>query len=352
MTSDNLEGAFLYASILALIYLVAISFRQRKLNVSEIAFRAIILALCIEVLVEWLFFTDLIRVYPHFMRVNSPFVMILPSAFYLCIVSDVSNREKLVRYDLIHLFIFLFFVIYLSPFYLLPSEEKIRLYELYLDGTRIDSLPITAIYRTLQFLAMFGILFHLSGKPVADWSVKVRVISVAYLILWAMDLYRYVSGWTGARYDGYYLISFLLLVIYLELTGVFEKRNNKYTTSGMRAHKAKELAIKTQHLIESEKLFRNPRLTLADLAVKLEVHPNYVSQAINSYFGISFKEMINSLRVAEAKELLHDETNDRLTFEAIAEMAGFNSVSSFNASFKRIVGETPSAFKRDLKDKS
>ncbi|WP_436516042.1 helix-turn-helix domain-containing protein [Ekhidna sp. To15] len=347
MTLDNLEGAFLYASILALIYLVAISFRRSKLNISEIGFRMIILALCVEVFVEWLFFTDLIRVYPHFMRMNTPFVMILPSSFYLCIESDLSSRQKFIRYDLIHPLIFVFFVIHLLPFYSLSAEEKIELYDVYLTGTRIDTLPVAAIYRAVQFLALFGIVWQLLRRSISNWGIKVKVISVTYILLWGMDLYRFFGPWSAyAPYDGYYLITFLLLVIYLELIGAFEKKNIKYHTSGIGKHKTDELAIRAKDLIETEKLFKNPKLTLADLATRLEVHHNYVSQAVNSHFGMSFKELINSLRVVEAKKLLLDEINDRLTFEAIAEMAGFNSISSFNAAFKRIVGETPSAFKK------
>ena len=347
MTSDNLEGAFLYASMLALLYLVAISFRRRKLRVSEIGFRIIILALGIEVFVEWLFFTDVIRQYPHFMRVNTPFVMILPSAFYLCIASELEHRDRFIRFDLIHLLIFVFFVAYLFPFYIISAEEKLKLYEAYLGGARVDSLPIEGIYRLMQFLALAGIVFHLSLKKYAVWSLKVKVVSIAFAFLWAMDLYRYLGGWSGSsRYDGYYLITFLLVVVYLELTGAFEKKTSKYDTSGIGAPQAEELAVRAKQLIEAEYLFKNPKLTLAILAGRLEVHHNYVSQAINSHFGMSFKDLINSFRVAEAKNLLLDERNDRLTFEAIAEMAGFNSISSFNASFKKVVGETPSVFKR------
>ncbi len=347
MTSDKLEGAFLYASILALIYLIAVSFRRRKLDVSEISFRVILLILFVEVFVEWLFFSDLIRTYPHFMRINSPLIMILPSSFYLCVSSDLSGREKFKLIDGLHLLPLAFFIIYLMPFYLMSADEKNQLYEVYLGGQKIDSLPVAAIYRVAQLFALLGIIAQLLKYKVSEWSTKAWIISIAYGLLWALDLWRYFGGLNGAaRYDGYYLISFLLLVVYMELTGAFEKKSAKYITSGMSKSKTEELAMKTMRLIETERLFINPKITLADLATKLEVHHNYVSQAINSYYGVSFKELINSLRVNEAKRLLLERKNDRLTFEAIAEMAGFNSVSSFNASFKRIVGETPSAFKK------
>ncbi|MEO9485524.1 MAG: helix-turn-helix domain-containing protein [Ekhidna sp.] len=281
------------------------------------------------------------------MRVNTPMVIVLPSSFYLFISSSLSGKQRFKLLDGLHLIPFVFFIIYLMPFYVLSVDEKVALYEKYLQGHRVDSLPVATIYRVAQFAALVGIIVQLAKREVKDWSMKVWVISVAYLLLWALDLSRYFGlGDRYAKYDGYYLISFLLLVVYQELTGAFDKKNIKYTTSGMSKHKTEELALKTHHLIESEKLFKSPKLTLADLASKLDVHHNYISQAINSHFGISFKELINSQRVEEAKDLLLHEENDRLTFEAIAEMAGFNSVSSFNASFKKIVGETPSAFKK------
>ena len=89
-----MEGAFLYASILAFVYLLSISYGKRHFNINEISFRLILLVLGIELLVSWFFYSDNIRHFPHFMRVNSPIVFLLASAFYCYIVSKLAIKKR------------------------------------------------------------------------------------------------------------------------------------------------------------------------------------------------------------------------------------------------------------------
>ena len=64
--------------------------------------------------------------------------------------------------------------------------------------------------------------------------------------------------------------------------------------------------------------------------------------------GANFFDFINGYRVEEAKRLFKDPSKSAYTILAIAEDAGFNSKSAFNAVFKRVAGQTPSEFRQDL----
>lgn len=105
-------------------------------------------------------------------------------------------------------------------------------------------------------------------------------------------------------------------------------------------------------VLNSSNCYRNPNFTVVDLAELVQMHPKKVSQTINQFANKNFNHFINEYRVKEAKKLLANPEYDILTIEAIYKDAGFNSKSVFNTVFKQETGETPSTFKKKLKDTS
>lgn len=109
-----------------------------------------------------------------------------------------------------------------------------------------------------------------------------------------------------------------------------------------------ELKERLEAYLTESKSYTNPAISLHKLAEELATSPNVLSQTINQHFGVSFFELINNLRVEEAKNLLLSEKHQNLKVEAIGEMAGFNSRSTFFSVFKKLTGITPTAFKNTL----
>ena len=95
-----------------------------------------------------------------------------------------------------------------------------------------------------------------------------------------------------------------------------------------------------------ERQFLNPDLSLENTAKELDVSQGHLSKVINQELEMSFKDFVNGLRVNEAKRYLTDDSFSNYTLLAIGLEAGFNSKSAFNASFKKIAGQTPSQFKK------
>jgi AraC-like DNA-binding protein len=88
-----------------------------------------------------------------------------------------------------------------------------------------------------------------------------------------------------------------------------------------------------------------PDLTLEQLAAQLKLRPKLLSQAINEGLGQNFFEFINTYRIEEAKRLLTDPADKKITVLEVLYAVGFNSKSSFNTVFKKQTGLTPSEFK-------
>jgi AraC-like DNA-binding protein len=131
------------------------------------------------------------------------------------------------------------------------------------------------------------------------------------------------------------------------LTNV-EIEKKKYQKSGLSDEQGERLKKDLAQLMETEKLFKNSELTLADLANRLKVHPNYLSQVINEKEGVNFYDYVNALRIEAFKQLATLPESKQYTLLSLAYDCGFNSKSSFNRYFKKVTDLSPSEFMRNL----
>ncbi|MBK9399672.1 MAG: helix-turn-helix transcriptional regulator [Bacteroidetes bacterium] len=98
--------------------------------------------------------------------------------------------------------------------------------------------------------------------------------------------------------------------------------------------------------MQKEKLYRESELKLETLASKLNVPKHYVSQIINQYYKVNYFEYINLLRIDEAKLLLVAEDKKSMNIIEVAYWVGYNTKNTFNNAFRRIVGVTPTEYRR------
>ncbi len=103
-------------------------------------------------------------------------------------------------------------------------------------------------------------------------------------------------------------------------------------------------------VVTAKQLWREPRLSLSDVATECGLHARDVSGAINQVAGLSFSDYINSARVDAFDELLSDpDQRDRPLLE-LAFAVGFNSKSAFNRIYAKLRGRTPTATLRELQE--
>lgn len=102
---------------------------------------------------------------------------------------------------------------------------------------------------------------------------------------------------------------------------------------------------KLEHLMQIEKLYRNPDLSLGSAAEMLGISACYLSSMVNAVLDRSFIDYVNGYRVSEVKKNLHCEEFEQYTMVSIGLEAGFNSKSAFYTAFKKHTGLTPSEFR-------
>jgi AraC-like DNA-binding protein len=142
-----------------------------------------------------------------------------------------------------------------------------------------------------------------------------------------------------------------LLIGIIAYYGIIEyrkrsKRLQKYKTSTLDPGRAEKIIPKLRSLMENEKVYLDPDLTLKSLAQKLHIHSNHLSRIINERFEMGYNDYINKYRIEEAKERLSDPAEAKKGITEIMYETGFYSKSVFNTAFKKYTGMTPSAFRR------
>lgn len=100
--------------------------------------------------------------------------------------------------------------------------------------------------------------------------------------------------------------------------------------------------------METDKVYLHQNLNIEQFAARLQMPIKEVSAVINKHFGTNFFEFINSYRVEEAKRLLADPAMGEQTILDVLLEAGFNSKSAFHRFFKRLVGESPSEYRKRM----
>jgi AraC-like DNA-binding protein len=122
------------------------------------------------------------------------------------------------------------------------------------------------------------------------------------------------------------------------------KKKEKYATSLLSDETNSLLYDNLLKLVEQEKMYMNNKLTIEDVAKKLNTNRTYLSQIINEKTNSNFNNFINKYRVQEAQICLLNDEIKSYNIEGIAQSVGFSSKSTFNGAFKKFTGLTPSEY--------
>lgn len=94
--------------------------------------------------------------------------------------------------------------------------------------------------------------------------------------------------------------------------------------------------------------WREPDLTLAELARRLGTNTAYLSRAVNGGLGVNFNAFVNQMRAEEvARRMQADPAVVDLLQLALE--AGFSSKATFNRAFRAVFDVPPSEFRRRFK---
>jgi AraC-like DNA-binding protein len=315
---------------------------------------------------------NLYEEFPHLQRIGLPVLFLFGPLFYFY-VKVLTDRAVVLRSrDLLHGVPSLLLVLAMLPFYIEGREAKIA------EIAKIRQFSVGFEYllaSSLQVLQLF-IYLYLVRKILDQYNQKIRKTksslelinlrwlwmgSTLYFVVFSfIEVLTILQGIGVETVQLYYDTVPLIVtaIIYglgymgLRQSEIFSPAEDlgagkKYEKSPLTQAAGREYKERLLGYMESEKPYLDSDLTLPALADRVGIPAYQLSQVINESLGVSFFDFVNGYRVEEAKRLLQDSSKSAYTILAIAEEAGFNSKSAFNAIFKRVVRQTPSEFRKN-----
>lgn len=337
-----------------------------------------------KILAFWLFCTGfhLFLYYLHYKNdfTSFPFLLgfelpmpLLQGPFLYLYTSALTNQNSNKKYIFVHFLPFVVAVLFLMPFFSLPFQEKLNVFQH--EGKGYENL-ILLLYSAILLSGIFYALLSLKKlskhrKNISEAfssTEKINLRWLQYLIFGSSIIWLVVIFYED-EYIFSFVVFYLMFIGYfgIKQVGIFTNptisentvatispnenieietvsEKIKYEKSGLSNTELQSIHQKLIEIMTNEKLYKNPDLTLAELSQNLKVHPNVLSQVINSVEGKNFYDYINSQRVEEFKKRILLPENEKYTLLSVAFECGFNSKTAFNRNFKKVTGLSPSEY--------
>ena len=326
--------------------------------------------------------------FPYFLGLEIPMPLLYGPFLFLYTVA-LTDQEHNKKINPLHFIPFVLALLSTLPFHALSFPQKIKVYQ---DGGRAYELLSLIIFIAILisgFLYTFISLQKLKKhrKTIAEqfsYTEKINLKWLSYLILgssiiWlvaifrqdnyvfsAVVLYVFFIGYFGIKQVGIFTMAKPQMPVEISenLSSEESKKFNdtlfdenkievqsgkiKYEKSKISSDEVSTIQKNLIVLMQTEKTYTDPELTLSDLAQKISVHPNTLSQVINSVEQKNFYEYINDLRVEEFKKLIAIPHNQKFTLLSLAFESGYNSKTAFNRNFKKNTGHSPSDYLKQM----
>ncbi|MCD9615411.1 helix-turn-helix domain-containing protein [Chryseobacterium gleum] len=301
---------------------------------SIVEFHSLFWVKCIQFFTPIVFyFSVLFYTNPSFtFKITDVKFLLLPAAFLGCLMMVKLGYETPFQYiSIILILIQAFFYTLLSYITIRKHQRKIQQFSSNTEGINLNWLEY--IILVMLIVNIIYIIYNLFYDPK---SLNFFINTVFLLVIY----------WVG-----YYSMK------QREIYPLEEKQREELISinedSGSEEVKRKlisdeellRIKISLQTLMEVQKPYLDSELNLIRLAEMLSVSTHHLSYVINTGFGKNFFQYVNEYRVDYAKKLLK-EPDSKLSILGIAYESGFNSKTSFNTTFKKITGQTPSEFKK------
>ena len=358
---DWLKFFYLFTSIVGFFIGIMLLLKRKHDRIATLLISLFVLIHSVFIFHIFLHGTNLKFRTPHVLYMSALTAYLYGPLIYFYF-KRITLKYEFRKIDLLHLIPTLLIVVILFPIFMLPAEEKINIM---LEVGVVDRRPYLVYIVATKFasLIIYGILVlrvYMKNKNHALLTLNSRKWLVTMVLLVEVYVLSYIIyGFTiiGVIPNIPFLFNFQIcvmafMVLYIgynsyirpELFSLqYSRDKEKYKKSALTPSYSVELKTELLRLLEEEHVYRQNDISLAALADMLGTTRHNASQVINENFNLSFFELINKFRIAEAQRLFENEDNDMKIIEVAYEV-GFNNKVSFNKSFKKYLSQTPSQY--------
>ncbi|WP_439129409.1 helix-turn-helix domain-containing protein [Polaribacter sp.] len=376
MSVKEIFNLFLLISALhGFLFCTIIFFSKKGREKSMLFINLLVLIISLNNIQSWILAKNFFVEYFFLDYVHIPWHFLIAPFFYMFLIHylEIEKQSKNLLKIILPIFILVIGIRigFVSIFSDKNTSDINYLFEKYTSIEEIFSLIVS--------LAIFGYSFHILSKKEQlftkilsfdnlKWIYTFFKLGLLTYIFWivalaitvALDFKEFIYSYYPLRvlttvliyWIGYQTIIQLRLLKerkHLRKKLNFEaiKENISQNNEEKDADK-KVLFDNIETLIQDKKLFIEPKLNAEFLANEVDVSAYKLSNTIKLFTGKNITDYLNEFRINLAKELLIHEEYKNYTITSIGLESGFNSKSSFYASFKKHTGFTPAEYQKSF----
>ncbi len=315
---------------------------------------------CLMIMEYVLWWTGFLVYAPNLMNLTGVCNALFGPILFFYFRSIFRNYGFQWRQDWPHLIFALVYLVGHLGFYFLSAETKIQyMTEVLKPPAGIPWPWLNLLQSSLYIVVCFYEYRHEAEntKEAKKWFKLILVLFSGY-VLSVMAYYVLVRlPWFNPSWD-YFISAMMMCFIYaVAIYGYFHEKvfngfqitenaqKSKYQNSGLSGQYGHQLLLRMNTLMDTEKIYLDDEISLDKLASLLGVSRHPLSQVLNEQAGMNFFEYINSRRIEEAKHILASSSKRELNIIEIAYRVGYTNKVTFNNTFKKYTGMTPSEFR-------
>lgn len=292
---------------------------------------------------------------------------------YFFTQSLLNKSFELTKRDWIHFIPAIAYLIY-SLVIVITDKLILSEYYFYADGRDKDLAPWYQMMGlvSMVFYLIISLKYYYRYKRIAFDAVSfansilfkwLKHFFIAFLLILILRVVFFILnpewGEFGSKF--WYYLCFSILFYFIALNGYFNtiktslhinelqidlqsRSQNDVKPVETTIPNLDEWKSKIERLMQSERLYKNPSLTLSDIASALDTQPKTISRIVNQGFSMNFNDFINHYRIEAVIEQLKSGEQKTKTFLGIALDCGFNSKATFNRAFKKNTSVSPKQF--------
>lgn len=380
----HLLATILYSCIMGITIFALLEVFKRPNDRQNVCLKGLLLLLLIHSAGELFVYSGAFVYAPNLVGAHLPFRVLLGSALYFYAYTSMSpDKGTDKRMVVLALSGPIIVVLGMLPFiFMISPAEKIAMVT---PSTRDPELWKIAVFTCLftTFVFIFYTLLYLVAalklhnahrqqlmdrfseieQRSLDWFRPVLLIWGTVWLMYAVEFSLGALGWrwfgTGVLLP---ILEVIALAIFIQkalnqkvlndsekgLPRASQPRQGQTRTAILSTEKMQLIASKLENAMKEDKLFLKDNLSLNKLSESISETENHISETLSQFLHTKFFQFVNGFRIEEAKTSLQDK--DKLIIN-IAFDVGFNSKSTFNTAFKKIVGYSPSAYRNLLLEK-
>ncbi len=337
---------------------------------------------------------DFFLSFPHLSRIGWLIPTLFGPLFFLFVCTLTQEGQKWKNRYYLHFLPFAVYLLLLLPYYLQSAEEKRAILDQYelaskndfgLSNQLLNLLHVSYLTASVIFLQRHAQrveeVFSETSQLKLVWLKNLNQWVLGILILGVAVFYAKKFDWTALSWlYPYHYLGVVALIYWIGYKSLAQQEiflrepaasqpaqtnytyeaflpeepqepgpsaaEAKYVRSNFTEEQACRCAEQLLEYMNEAKPYLSDSLSIYELAHALQISKHHLSQLINGRFQKNFYDFVNTYRVEEVKKLMRDPKKQHLNTLALALEAGFKSKATFNASFKKLTGQTPTEYQK------